>query len=260
MTDAEDVSPDLPDDVPGARFERRKRAIGLVAAPSAAVLVAILDRHGPAPALTALMTLAIGWWLTEALAAAAVALVVAALAVVLDLAPPKVAFAAFGSPLLFMFVGAFFVAEAMKVHGLGDRLAAAAGPAPTALNVVTTAGRGVRGQVEGHDVLVGSRRAMVEAGVDCSHLVVEAEAGEARGRETFEQALQTFTESQWRHMATEEKLLLPLASRHLLPQDWADVASAFESHADPRFDIEAEQSFDRVFTRLMNLAAAAAPQ
>ncbi len=126
MTDAEDVSPDLPDDVPGARFERRKRAIGLVAAPSAAVLVAILDRHGPAPALTALMTLAIGWWLTEALPAAAVALVVAALAVVLDLAPPKVAFAAFGSPLLFMFVGAFFVAEAMKVHGLGDRLAAAA--------------------------------------------------------------------------------------------------------------------------------------
>jgi len=126
VTDAEDVSPDLPDDVPGARFERRKRAIGLVAAPSAAVLVAILDRHGPAPALTALMTLAIGWWLTEALPAAAVALVVAALAVVLDLAPPKVAFAAFGSPLLFMFVGAFFVAEAMKVHGLGDRLAAAA--------------------------------------------------------------------------------------------------------------------------------------
>lgn len=126
MTDAEDVSPELPDDVPGARFERRKRAIGLVAAPVAAVLVAILDRHGPAPALTALMTLAIGWWLTEALPAAAVALVVAALAVVLDLAPPKVAFAAFGSPLLFMFVGAFFVAEAMKVHGLGDRLAAAA--------------------------------------------------------------------------------------------------------------------------------------
>jgi sodium-dependent dicarboxylate transporter 2/3/5 len=127
VTDAEDVSPELPDDVPGARFERRKRAIGLVAAPVAAVLVAILDRGGPAPALTALMTLAIGWWLTEALPAAAVALVVAALAVVLDLAPPKVAFAAFGSPLLFMFVGAFFVAEAMKVHGLGDRLAATAG-------------------------------------------------------------------------------------------------------------------------------------
>ncbi len=92
MTDAEDVSPELPDDVPGARFERRKRAIGLVAAPVAAVLVAIVDRGGPAPALTALMTLAIGWWLTEALPAAAVALVVAALAVVLDLAPSKVAF------------------------------------------------------------------------------------------------------------------------------------------------------------------------
>ena len=39
----------------GARFERRKRAIGLVAAPVAAVLVAIVDRGGPAPALTALI-------------------------------------------------------------------------------------------------------------------------------------------------------------------------------------------------------------
>jgi nucleotide-binding universal stress UspA family protein/hemerythrin-like domain-containing protein len=84
------------------------------------------------------------------------------------------------------------------------------------------------------------------------------DAGAADGRTRFEHALQVFAESQWRHMTTEEKLLLPLASLHLLPADWADVASAFAGHADPRFDIEAEQSFARVFTRLMNLAAAAA--
>ncbi|MBK9035040.1 MAG: DASS family sodium-coupled anion symporter [Myxococcales bacterium] len=124
MTD--ELTEPLADDVPGARFERRKRQVGLVVGPLAAGLVALLDRHGPAPGLTGLMTLAVAWWLTEALPAAAVALVVAALAVVFDLAPPKVAFAAFGSPLLFLFVGAFFVAEAMKVNGLGDRAAATA--------------------------------------------------------------------------------------------------------------------------------------
>lgn len=116
----------LPADAPGARFERGKRAVGLIGGPLAALAVAGLDRHGVAPGLTALMTLAVVWWLTEAVPAAATALTVAALAVVLDLAPPKVAFGAFGSPLLFMFVGAFFVAEAMRVHGLGDRAAAAA--------------------------------------------------------------------------------------------------------------------------------------
>ncbi len=124
------MSDELPDEllagVPGARFERRKALVGLVLGPVLAVTVAIADREGPAPALTALMTLAIVWWLTEALPAAAVALLVAALAVVLGLAPSKVAFAAFGSPLLFMFVGAFFIAEAMKVNGLGERAAAAA--------------------------------------------------------------------------------------------------------------------------------------
>jgi sodium-dependent dicarboxylate transporter 2/3/5 len=114
-------------DLPGATFERRKRAVGLIAGPVLAGLVAWLDRDGVAPGLTAVMVLAVTWWLIEALPAAAVALVVAALAVMLDLAPPKVAFGAFGSPLLFMFVGAFFVAEAMRVHGLGERAAAAAG-------------------------------------------------------------------------------------------------------------------------------------
>jgi solute carrier family 13 (sodium-dependent dicarboxylate transporter), member 2/3/5 len=75
--------------------------------------------------LAALMALAVTWWLSEALPAATVALMVAALAVLTGLAPPKQAFGAFGSPLLFMFVGSFFFAEAMKVHGLGERIAAA---------------------------------------------------------------------------------------------------------------------------------------
>ena len=59
--------------------------------------------------------------------------------------------------------------------------AAATGPVPGALNVVTTAGRGVRGQVQGQDVIVGSRRALVDAGVEASALGEQAEAGEARG-------------------------------------------------------------------------------
>ncbi|MCK6525589.1 heavy metal translocating P-type ATPase, partial [Myxococcota bacterium] len=59
--------------------------------------------------------------------------------------------------------------------------AAATGAVPEARDVVTTAGRGVRGTVEGRDVRVGSRRALLEAGIDTAALAAQAEAGEARG-------------------------------------------------------------------------------
>lgn len=118
---------ELPDEhaLPGAGFEHAKRTLGLGLGPVVAAVVYLITRDGPAPLLAGLMALAVTWWLTEALPAAAVALLVAALAVLTGLAAPKQAFGAFGSPLLFMFVGSFFMAEAMKVHGLGERAAAA---------------------------------------------------------------------------------------------------------------------------------------
>lgn len=116
---------DLPDDVPGAGFERGKRLVGVFLGPAVAASLYLAADGGPAPALAALMGLTVTWWLTEALPPAAVALFTAALAVMTGLAPAKVAFGAFGSPLLFMFVGSFFIAEAMKVHGFGERVARA---------------------------------------------------------------------------------------------------------------------------------------
>lgn len=114
---------DLLDDAPGAEFERRKRRIGLFAAPLLAIAFAMLARDGASPALVGLMTLCVVWWLTEALPMAAVALLAAVGAVLMGLATPKQAFGAFGTPLLFLFVGSFFIAEAMRIHGLGERVA-----------------------------------------------------------------------------------------------------------------------------------------
>ena len=71
------------------------------------------------------MALCVIWWITEALPVAVVALIAVAGSVVTGLATAKEAFAALGSPLLFLFYGSFFIAEAVKVHGLGDRLARA---------------------------------------------------------------------------------------------------------------------------------------
>jgi sodium-dependent dicarboxylate transporter 2/3/5 len=108
---------------PGARFDRVKQQVGLVAGPVLALLAYLASSDSVAPALPALMALCVTWWLTEALPAAVVALLAACGAVLLGLATPKQAFGAFGSPTLFLFVGSFFIAEAMRIHGLGERLA-----------------------------------------------------------------------------------------------------------------------------------------
>ena len=116
------MEPELDEAVPGGGIERFKRRVGLIGAPLLATVVALLARDGASPALVFLMVLAVGWWLSEALPMAAVALLVAVGAVLLGLATPKQAFGAFGTPLLFLFVGSFFIAEAMRIHGLGERI------------------------------------------------------------------------------------------------------------------------------------------
>lgn len=68
-------------------------------------------------------------------------------------------------------------------------------------------------------------------------------------------AVTEYTEAQWRHMAAEEQLILPAASRHLLSSDWTAIAAAFDDNADPRFGMYANEPFEHLATKLLNLAA-----
>ena len=68
----------------------------------------------------------------------------------------------------------------------------------------------------------------------------------------FAQAAHDFAQQQWRHMSAEETLVLPAASRHLQPADWAAIASTFEANADPRFGTG--ESFDHLASRLLAMA------
>ena len=111
--------------VPGARAEERARRIGLWLGPAAAILVALLatEHTGDQRALAALMALCAVYWVTEPVPQAVTALLAMVGSVLLGIAAPADAFGALGKPLLFLFVGSFFIAEAMKVHGLGARVA-----------------------------------------------------------------------------------------------------------------------------------------
>jgi sodium-dependent dicarboxylate transporter 2/3/5 len=104
-------------------FERYRKQVGRWLGPLLGLLVWALGDGGPKGRLSAVIVFCGVWWLTEAVALPVTAFLAAALVVLLDIASAKDAYAAFGRPLLFLFVGSFFLAEAMRRHGLGARLA-----------------------------------------------------------------------------------------------------------------------------------------
>lgn len=80
------------------------------------------------------------------------------------------------------------------------------------------------------------------------------EAGKPGGMEEFALAAEQHIEEAWQHMALEEKALIPLAKKHLAPDDWISIAEAFGEHGDPRFGAKPDHEFRDLFTRIVNLA------
>jgi len=108
----------------GARSSRRRR-IGLAAGPVLALAVLAYPFGMPPPAhrLAAIFALVIVYWVTEAIPLAATAILGPALAVVAGVAGAREAFAAFGNPIIFLFLGSFLIARGMTLHGLDRRIA-----------------------------------------------------------------------------------------------------------------------------------------
>jgi len=69
-----------------------------------------------------LLTVAAGLWVSEAVPIAWTSLLIPALAVLLRIADPKLAFAGFGDPILFLFFGTFLLTTAAFEQGLQARL------------------------------------------------------------------------------------------------------------------------------------------
>lgn len=102
-----------------------RRRIGLAAGPL--LLVAVLaSPTGLEPAahrLAAVFGLVLVWWVTEAVPLAVTAVLGPTLAVVLGVAGAGEAYASFGHPVIFLFLGSFLIARAMEIHGLDRRIA-----------------------------------------------------------------------------------------------------------------------------------------
>lgn len=106
-------------------FNRRRRTWGLALAPLLFVIVWLLPLQvePPAQRMAAILAMVVVLWVSEALPMAVTALLGPMLAVILQVAPVRVAFASFADPIIFVFIGSFILAEAMFVHGLDRRIA-----------------------------------------------------------------------------------------------------------------------------------------
>jgi nucleotide-binding universal stress UspA family protein/hemerythrin-like domain-containing protein len=82
------------------------------------------------------------------------------------------------------------------------------------------------------------------------------ESNEARAQAAFSKAVNTFLEAQWPHMAAEEKVILPAASRYLTTSDWQQIATAFLDNGDSRFGAQAGEPYEQLLNRVLNLLPA----
>jgi sodium-dependent dicarboxylate transporter 2/3/5 len=73
--------------------------------------------------LAAIVVVVVVLWMTEALPLAVTALLAAVACVVAGVAPAREVFRPFADPLIFLFIGAFLLAEAIRLHRLDRRLA-----------------------------------------------------------------------------------------------------------------------------------------
>ncbi len=111
------------DTTPHSAFDTWRVRAGLLLGPLCALLVWGAGDGSDQSRLAALFAFTAIWWITEAAPTAATSLIAMCGAILLGLGTPKEIFAAIGNPVLLLFVGGFMVAEAMRIHGLGERFA-----------------------------------------------------------------------------------------------------------------------------------------
>lgn len=69
----------------------------------------------------------------------------------------------------------------------------------------------------------------------------------------FAAAVERFVEGYWAHMRKEEHEIMPLARKHLTPEDWKEAEAAFAKRRDP---LEGAEELDAraLFSRIVSLA------
>lgn len=89
----------------------------------------------------------------------------------------------------------------------------------------------------------------------CPQLLANLEDGLrrfARDRDAgrFLGEIEKYAEFQFRHMRTEERVIIPAARTFLTAADWSCIAKAFGENGDPRFTHEQSEAFSKAFSTI----------
>ena len=107
------------------RFERARQTIGLFLGPVVFLVLYFipLPLQPAQQALAAIFAFVIVFWLTEPIPIPVTAVLGIAACVLFGVASAEAVFGAFSSDTIFLFIGAFIIAQAMMTHGLDRRFA-----------------------------------------------------------------------------------------------------------------------------------------
>lgn len=107
------------------RFERIRQTVGLFLGPIVFLALYLLPLPLPPEqqALAAVFSFVIIYWLTEPIPIPVTAVLALAMCIVFGVASGDEVFGAFASSTIFLFIGAFIIAQAMMTHGLDRRFA-----------------------------------------------------------------------------------------------------------------------------------------
>jgi len=107
------------------RFERLRQTVGLFLGPLVflALYLAPLGLPPEQQALAAVFAFVIVYWLTEPIPIPITAILALAMCIIFGVASGDDVFGAFSSDTIFLFIGAFIIAQAMTTHGLDRRFA-----------------------------------------------------------------------------------------------------------------------------------------
>lgn len=109
----------------GGTMQFRRRTVGWILTPLAFFVVWFgpFDLDASAQRLAAIFVAVIVAWVTELVPISVTALLIAPAMIAAGVTDKKSAFAPYADPIIFLFIGGFFIARAMQRHGLDRRIA-----------------------------------------------------------------------------------------------------------------------------------------
>jgi hemerythrin-like domain-containing protein len=84
--------------------------------------------------------------------------------------------------------------------------------------------------------------------------LVRYEEGGEKEFPAFAKAVERFAQDYWNHMRKEEEKVFPFAMELLTAADWKAIDRAFEENRDPLASDRDTKDFQKLFSRIVNLA------